>query len=101
MMLVHGLPQPGTYYMRINLGGRDIGMPQHALQAPEVRSAFQQVRCKSMTKDVWRQIVKDSGLLAVSPEQLPKSLPRHRAPAIGDEQERAGASLQQKRPAVA
>ena len=61
--------------MGINLGGRNIGVTQHALQAPEIRSAFQQVRGKGMAKDVRRQIVEDSRLLAVAPEQLPKSLP--------------------------
>ncbi len=100
MMLVHGPPQPRTHYMRINLGRRDVGMPQHALQASQVRSAFQQVRGERMTQHVRRQIVENSRLLAISRQQLPKSLARHGAAAIGHEQIRAGAPLQQKRPAI-
>jgi hypothetical protein len=69
--------------MGINLGGRDIGVTQHALQAPEIRSAFQQMCGESMTKDVRRQIVKNSRLLPVARQQLPKGLPCHCPTAIG------------------
>ena len=56
--------------MGINLRGRDIGVPQHALQAPQIRSAFQQMGCKGVTQDVGRQIVEDPRLFAVPRQQL-------------------------------
>ena len=87
--------------MGINLGGRYVGVAQHGLQASQVGAAFQQVRGESVADDMRRQVVENPGLLAVPAQQLPESLPRHGAAAIGDEQVRAGPSFEQLRAAVA
>jgi len=38
--------------MRIDLRGADIGVPQHGLNAPQVRATFQQMRGKRMAQYV-------------------------------------------------
>ena len=48
MVSVHGLVQATAVDMRINLSGRDIGMPQHLLNGPQVGTALKQVGGKSM-----------------------------------------------------
>src|SRR5579864_1764865 len=53
---------------------------------------------ESMAHDMRRQIVENSGLLSIPSQQLPKSLPRHGAPAIGHEQEWTRAASQQPGP---
>jgi hypothetical protein len=85
MMLVHGLPQARPHHVRINLGGGYVSVPQHRLHASQIGAAFQQMRSEGVPKHVGRQVVENSGFLAITRQQLPESLPRHRSAAIGDE----------------
>jgi hypothetical protein len=65
-MLVHGAAQPGPHDMGINLRCGNIGMAQHALHAPEVRAAFQQVRGEGVAQDMRCQIAKNTRSLPVT-----------------------------------
>ena len=58
MMLVHRLTQPRAHHVRVYLCGRDIRMPQHRLDAAQVRAAFQQVRGEAVADHVRCQVMK-------------------------------------------
>ena len=51
--LVHQFDQPSAVDMGIDLRCPNIGMAQHRLQSAQVRAAFQQMRRKSMTQNMW------------------------------------------------
>ena len=52
MALVDQFDQAGAVDVRIDLGGRDIGVAEQGLQSPEVGPARQQVRREGVAKDV-------------------------------------------------
>jgi hypothetical protein len=60
MVLLNGMLQSGTHYMRVDLRRPDIRMPEHNLYAAQVRSSFEQVRRESMAQNVWTQIPKNT-----------------------------------------
>jgi hypothetical protein len=51
--------------MRVNLRGRDVGMAEHRLYAPQVRSTFQKMGSEAVPDDVRSQIPEDTGFLAI------------------------------------
>lgn len=51
-MPIHRLAQPRTHNVGVDLGGADIGMPQHYLYAAQVRAAFQQMGGEGMPENV-------------------------------------------------
>src|SRR5271168_3481967 len=55
MMRFVNLLQPLFHHMRINLGGGNIGVPQHQLHGAQIRSALQQVCRKTVPQHVRRQ----------------------------------------------
>ena len=48
--------EPRSIDMRIDLGGRNIGVAQQCLQCAKVRPALKQMRCKGMPQDVRTQL---------------------------------------------
>ena len=46
--------------MRINVSGRDVGLPQHFLDDTQVGSIFHEVTCKGVSKGVRMNIFGDS-----------------------------------------
>src|SRR5260370_10553491 len=85
--------------MRINLGGRDVGVTQHDLHTAQVGSALQQMGGKAMPKHVGREPVEDARFPAVTGQELPERLTGEAAAPRGYENVAAGASLEQNRPA--
>ena len=65
MVLLDRLREPRPHDVRINLGGRDIGMAQHGLDTAQVRSAFEKVGREAVPDHVGSQVVKNAGLLPV------------------------------------
>ena len=95
MVPIDRVPKPRPHNVGINLGGRDIGVPQHHLHAAEIGAAFQEMCGKTMTEYVGGQSVENAGPPAITGEQLPESLPGKTAAARGNEQVAAGAPLEQ------
>lgn len=74
--------------VRINLGGRDIGMPEHHLQRAEVRPMLQEMGRKGVTNGVGSDAPVDPGLCPVHPDGFPESLARQAAAPASDKEER-------------
>src|SRR5260370_6225257 len=66
VVVVQRLAQSGPHDVRVNLGGRDIGVPQHSLHAAQVGAAFEEMRGETMPQHVWRQIAKNAHPPAMS-----------------------------------
>ena len=55
---MHPLQAP-PFYMRVDLRGRNIGMPEHDLNRPKIGAALKQMRRKRMPKHVRRNDLPD------------------------------------------
>ena len=66
MVLLDCLPQSRPHDVRVNLGRRDVGMTEHRLYAPQVRSTFQKMGSEAVPDYVRSQILEDTGFLAIS-----------------------------------
>src|SRR5690349_20186272 len=97
MVLVDGLPQSRPHDVRVNLGGRDVGVTEHRLYAPQIGSALEKMDREAVPDDVRSQILEDTGFLPMPDQQLPEGLPREASAARRHEQERAGTAGQQFR----
>jgi hypothetical protein len=86
--------------MGINLGGRDIGVPQHDLHTAQVGPALQQMGGEAMTKHMGRKPVEDAGFPAVGGQELPERLAGEAPAARGYKKVSAGAALEQRAAAV-
>src|SRR5680860_409621 len=73
---------------RIDLGGRDRGVPQQLLHHADVGASAQQVRRKRVAQRVWRYVF-DSGALGGGLDDGPAALPAP-APAASIEKQRRG-----------
>jgi hypothetical protein len=71
--------------MRINLGGRDVGVPQHDLHTTQVSPALQQVGGEAVTKHMGRKPMEYPNFPAVSGQELPKRLAGEATAARGYE----------------
>ena len=65
MVLLDCLPQSRPHDVRVNLGRRDVGMTEHRLYAPQVRSTFQKMGREAVPDNVRSQVLKDTGFLAI------------------------------------
>lgn len=81
---VNGL-QTGLVNMRVNLGGRNIRMPQHFLYDPKGRVIGQQVACKGVPKGVRLDVARDAGGTRVFLNEFPYPLASQRLAAIVQE----------------
>src|ERR1039457_4971639 len=96
MVLVDRLPQPRPYDVRVDLGGRDIRVPQHGLHAAQVRASLQQVGGEAMPDHVRRQMMKNAGLASMAAQQFPERLAGHRPTPRRYEKIPAGTALQDR-----
>jgi hypothetical protein len=86
--------------MRINLGGRDIGVPQHDLHTTQVGAALQQVGGEAVTKHMGRKPMEYPCFPAVSGQKFPKRLAGEATAARGYKKVSAGPALEQSAAAV-
>src|SRR5260370_7727435 len=101
MRLVN-LLQPLLDDVSVNLSGRNICMPEHELNGPEVRSALEQVRGKTVPQHVRRKSHTHARLPSVGREYLPHAdAAQWRAAAIHEQRRTAGDFAEQLRPGVA
>jgi hypothetical protein len=59
MVLVHHAAQPAAGNVGVDLGGANIGMPQHRLDAAQIGAALKQMRGKRMSQHVRRNMMKN------------------------------------------
>ena len=50
MVLIHRSPQPGSHYVRVNLGRRNIFVSEQLLNGPDVIAGFQKARGETVTQ---------------------------------------------------
>ena len=62
--------------VRINLGRRDVCMPEQRLHRTRVRAVLQEVRRKAVAQSMWRDI-RYAGFGRVFFDNCPGGLPRH------------------------
>src|SRR5467141_211447 len=96
------LLQPLFDDVGVNLGGRNIRMPEHELNGPEVRSALEQVRGKTMPQHVRRKSHTHARLASIGRKYLPDAdAAQRRSAAIHEQRRTAGYFAEQLRPGVA
>ena len=92
-MLVHRLTQPRAHHVGVDLGGRDVRMAQHRLDATQVRAALQQVSGETVADHVRGQMVKQPGLPPMDAQQFPERLPRQATAARRHKEITAGTTF--------
>src|SRR5262245_24912138 len=70
--------QPRLEHVRVDLRGRQVGMTEHQLNRPKVRSSLEQVRGKGVTDDMRAERAADSRSAPMRFEYLPESDAGHR-----------------------
>jgi hypothetical protein len=65
MVLLDCLPQSRPHDVRVNLGCRDVGMTEHRLYAPQIRSTFQKMGSEAVPDNVRSQVLEDAGFLSI------------------------------------
>src|SRR5688500_18776557 len=74
-LLVHA-SQKLAIDVGIDLRGRDVGVPKHFLDRPQVGAAFEKVGREGVTERVRRHSLLDPGAIHVLAKELPCSHPR-------------------------
>ena len=74
--------------VRIYLRGRDVAVAEQRLDHSQIGAALQQVRRERVAQDVRGERPGDAGVHRVVTHHPPERLPRHAAPAMGNEQDR-------------
>src|SRR5918999_44579 len=64
--------------VRIDLCGRDVGVPKHFLHGAEVGSPFKEMCRERVTQGVWRHTFVDAGPVHVLAQDLPRTHPAER-----------------------
>src|SRR5689334_16391863 len=64
----------------VDLRGRDVRVPKHFLDRPQVGASLQQVGCKRVSERVGRHVLFNSRAFDVLPEDLPGTHARERLP---------------------
>ena len=82
MALVDKFHQPAAVNVGVNLRGRDIDMAEHSLKRAQVRTPCQQMRCKSVAKDMRTDLgCIQAGLGGELPDDLEQPYPADMAAA--------------------
>src|SRR5512143_4285711 len=94
-MLIDNFAEPAPRHVGVNLGGGNVGVSQHDLDASKVRAALHQMRGKTVPDDVRGQPAENSNAASMLADQGPERLAGHGRSARGDEKVPARAALQQ------
>src|SRR5262249_41963696 len=89
------VPQPRFQHVRVDLGGRQIGVAEHQLNRAQVGAALEEVRRKGMADDVRTERPRQLRLPSVLLQDLPEADARQWPAARVDEEPRRAATLQQ------
>jgi len=81
MELVVNPAQPFAADVGVDLGRRDLAVPEHQLDGPEVGPALEEVRREGVPQDVRADLGGDPGRQGVPLQEFPKPLARERAAA--------------------
>ena len=93
MMLRVHRPQALLGDVRIDLGGRNVGVAQHVLKGPQISPACQEMGCEGMTQGMRTDLLVNGHLLDVLFHDLPQRLPAEPVGGAVDEQGRRLAPL--------
>src|SRR5437870_8222481 len=86
----------------VNLGGRNVGMPEHELNGPQIRAALEQMSGKTVPQRVRGKSHAHARLPSISRKYLPDTdTTQWRAAAIHEQRGIAGDFAEQLRPGVA
>src|SRR5690349_23323360 len=99
-MFLDRVPKTRPHDMRVNLGSRDVSMPQHDLYAAQVRSAFQKMSGEAVAQHMRSEPLENSRFLAVPAQELPESLAGQASAARRHEKVLAGTPFEESRPSV-
>src|SRR3990172_1983593 len=80
--------------VRVDLGGRDVGVAQHGLDGPQIGAASEEVRRERVAQLVGGDAPRYAGSARVPAEELPEALPGHAGAPRCDEQVPRGTPLQ-------
>jgi len=80
-------------YMRIDLGGGDVGVAQQHLHHAQVGAMIEQMGGKGVAQRVRRQRLGESGGTGAPIEKIPKGLAGHSLAMTSDEYRIAGLSV--------
>lgn len=86
--------QSRSFYMRVNLRGGDVGMPQHHLNGSQVRPMIQKVRRERMTQHMRGNRLGNPRPHRTGTQYLPEALPGERVASTRDKDRRGLAILQ-------
>src|SRR5829696_298340 len=88
--------QPLAGQVCVELGRRDVGVPEHLLDRAEVAAAGEQVRREGMTQRVRAHAVREAGRHGVAADDLVEALTSQLAAAEVNEQMRLGRALDER-----
>ena len=75
--------QAALVHLGVDLGGADVGVPQHFLNGSERGTVGKQVTGKAMTKCMWMDGGEDARFSSVFPNDLPDAGPGKGPSAVG------------------
>jgi hypothetical protein len=87
--------------MSVDLGGRDIRMPEHLLYGGEVRTTLEEVRSEAMSQRMRRDAFPDASPLYVLAEDLPNAHARERFSMRVEKHDAFAGSVRQTRSQLA
>lgn len=75
MVLFVNSPQSLFENVSVDLSRRNVRVPQHHLNRPEISAPLEQMGGKGVTQQVWLERNSNVGLSAIAGDDLPESLP--------------------------
>jgi len=66
--------EPRPCHVRIDLGRRDIAVPQQQLNDTQIRAVIEEMGGEGMAQGVWRQGLCDPGTHGVALDEIPERL---------------------------
>src|ERR1043166_9485694 len=91
------LAEPARRDVRVDLGRRDVRMPEERLHDPQVGPAGEEMGREGVAEGMWGDAAAEARARLPAPDELPDRLPRERPPARSEEDERARPAAEQPR----
>ncbi len=83
--------------VRIDLGSREVGVPEHLLYGSKIRPSFQEVCGKGMPQRVRGDALLNPGPICTPPDDSPRAHPAQRPPSCIEEQLTSGLTAIERR----
>ncbi len=69
--------EPFTSHVRVDLGRRQVAMPQQQLHNSQISTTVQEVRCKRVAQAVRRHCLTQAGFFGITLDDVPECLAGH------------------------